>query len=156
MGSAMMIRVFFNLFIYMMLSIVILLTVFDNTVFYLAFWYAGWAAGMAYALRTFIIAFLMLFALWFDDYAYYTDETTLGYFGNSVGWGSRMSTAVGQDDFFMMLDIQYEGANLVVGMMAGAFYEVGMSVWKPLHAQGYGSVPYSPDQANKAKVKKVV
>lgn len=154
MGAAMTMRTLMNVVIYWLLSMFVMLTVFDNTMIYQVMWYAAWAAGFAYALRTVLVLFMMLFGLMLDDYSYYNDDATLMFYKNQIAWGPKMSTWVGQDDEFMMLDIQFEAANLVVGMMAGAFYEVGMTIWRPLAAQGYSKVPYKKSEAKAATAAK--
>jgi len=160
-GSGTGIRVFMNVVIYMFLSFFLLLAVFDNCTLFMVLFYAGWIAGMLYAIRTLAAALFMLFGLMMDDFAYYSDTSGseasgINYFKDSVAFGPLMGEEVGQNRFFRMLDMQLEAANMVVGMMAGAFFNVGMTIWRPLYNMGYGSVPYKAVQAAPAAPEPVV
>lgn len=147
MSAATTLRVFSNVLVFWLLSVFLCLAMFNNTTLFKVLWWAAWITGMMYGVSRMLVVWFMLFGLTGDDYAYYSDDATLSYFKKQVAWGNRMDNNVGQDEFFRMLDIQLEAANLVVGMMAGAFYEVGMTIWRPLAAQGYTNVPWKASEA---------
>ena len=62
----------------------------------------------------------------------------LNYFGAQLAWGGWIS---GIGSYYNMLDVQMEALNIVSGLMAAQYYELGLQVWNPLAEKNIWFVP---------------